>query len=296
MLIFVLQTLAEILAGGTSLTSTEQIDFSHPGNRRDDGVRPMINLYFYDIRESKQIQHTGRQVERKVAQGSLHPANVSWSPSWFDMSLVLTAWDRTALGEHLLLSEALSTLLRNRSLREEFLVPELRGHGNLPMLVAVEPLIEMGSLWSALSIPLRPALYVTVTIPFEAQSTTAPLVWERIFRIQSQQQAEQTNSSGRDNIKRVAIAGIVKNAVSQEPLAQIKVSLMGTHKLAITNQEGLFFFEDLNLGSYMIALDGNGYSPLNCNFLVDSSTFTFKEISLAPSNGRIEASIVRSQE
>ena len=31
MLIFVLQTLAEILAGGTSLTSTEQIDFSQSG-------------------------------------------------------------------------------------------------------------------------------------------------------------------------------------------------------------------------------------------------------------------------
>ena len=283
MLFFVLQTLAEIVAGGTSLTSTEQIDFSHPGNRRDDGVGPMINLYFYDIRESKQIQHNGRQVERKVAQGNLHPANVSWSPSWFDMSLVLTAWDRTAFGEHLLLSEALSTLLRNRSLREELLVPELRGYGNLPMLVAVEPLIEMGALWSALSIPLRPALYLTVTIPFEAQSTKeAFLVCERIFRIQSQEQGEQTNSSGRVNTKRVAIAGIVKNSVSQEPLAQIKVSLMGTHKLAITNQEGLFFFEDLNLGSYMITLDGNGYSPLYCNFLVDSSTFTFKEISLTP--------------
>jgi hypothetical protein len=173
-------------------------------------------------------------------------------------------------------------LLRNRSLREEFLVPELRGYGNLPLSVAMEPLMETGSLWSALSIPLRPALYVTVTIPFEAQSTTVPLVWERVFRIQSQQQVEHTNSNGRAITKRVAIAGIVKNAVSEEPLAQIKVSLIGTHQSAITNEEGLFFFEELNLGNYVIALDGNGYSPQNCNFLVDSSTFTFKEILLAP--------------
>ncbi|QDL12789.1 hypothetical protein DP113_34265 (plasmid) [Brasilonema octagenarum UFV-E1] len=292
MLIFVLQTLAEILAGGTSLINTEQIDFSHPGNRRDNGVGSMINLYFYDIRESKQIQHTGRQVvERKLAQESLHPtdvpwhptANVSWFPTWFDVSLLLTAWDRTTLGEHLLLSEALSTLLRYRSLPENLLVPELRGHGNLPVSVAVEPLIEMGSLWSALSIPLRPALYITVTIPFKAQSTTPPpLVWERVFNIQNQDQAKQTNTKVRANTKRVAIAGIVKNAVSEQPLAQIKVSLTGTHKSAITNQEGLFFFEDLNLGNYIITLDGNGFSPLNSNFLVDSSTFTFKEILLAP--------------
>ncbi|MBW4424546.1 MAG: hypothetical protein KME50_08795 [Nostoc desertorum CM1-VF14] len=40
MLIFVLQTLAEILAGGTSLTSTEQIEFSYPGNRREEGADP----------------------------------------------------------------------------------------------------------------------------------------------------------------------------------------------------------------------------------------------------------------
>ena len=56
MLIFVLQTLAEILAGGTSLTSTEQIDFSHPGNRREEGAGPTLNLYIFDIRESKQVR------------------------------------------------------------------------------------------------------------------------------------------------------------------------------------------------------------------------------------------------
>ncbi len=66
MLIFVLQTLAEILAGGTSLTSTEQIDFSHPSNRREEGAGPTFNLYIYDIRESKQFQQSGRQVERTI--------------------------------------------------------------------------------------------------------------------------------------------------------------------------------------------------------------------------------------
>lgn len=69
MLISVLQTLAEILAGGTSLTSTEQIDFSRPGSRRDEGSGPLLNLYFYDVRESKQVQHSGRQVERKLSEG-----------------------------------------------------------------------------------------------------------------------------------------------------------------------------------------------------------------------------------
>ncbi len=163
MLIFVLQTLAEILAGGTSLTSTEQIDFSHPGNRREEGAGPTLNLYIFDIRESKQVQHSGRQVERKLTR-ALQPATVNWAPAWFDVSLLLTAWDRTALGEHHFISEALTVLLRHRTLEEEFLVPELRGYGNLNLTVALEPPIEIGSLWSALNVPLRSALYLTVTI------------------------------------------------------------------------------------------------------------------------------------
>ena len=155
MLIFVLQTLAEILAGGTSLSSTEQIDFSHPSNHKGEGVGSTLNLYVYDIRESKQMQHSGRQVERKTRD--LQSAPVKWSPTWFDISILLTTWDRTAFGEYHLMSEAIGVLLRHRSLREEFLVSELRGYGNLNMTVSVEPQIEPGTLWSALTIPLRPS-------------------------------------------------------------------------------------------------------------------------------------------
>ena len=130
MLIFVVQTLAEILAGGTSLTSTEQIDFSHPIHRREEGAGPTLNLYVYDLRESKQIQHSGRQVERKLTS-DLQPATINWSPSWFDVSILLTAWDRTALGEHHLLSEALSVLLRHRSLQEDSLMFSTEGLSNV---------------------------------------------------------------------------------------------------------------------------------------------------------------------
>ncbi len=170
MLISVLQTLAEMLAGGTSLTSTEQIDFSRPGSRQDEGAGPRLNLYFYDIRENKQVQHCYGQVDHKLSEGKLQVPSVSWSLSWFDVSLMVTAWDRTALGEHHLLSEALNLLLRHRSLQEEFLTPESRGYGNLPITVSATPPIELGTLWRALSIPLRPALYLTVTVPFEAQT------------------------------------------------------------------------------------------------------------------------------
>ncbi len=279
MLISVLQTLAELLAGGTSLTSTEQIDFSRPGSRRDEGAGPVLNLYFYDIRESKQVQHSGRQIDRKLSEGRLQSATVSWSPSWFDVSLMLTAWDRTTLGEHHLISEALSLLLRHRSLHEEFLAPGLRGYGNLSMTVSANPPIEIGSLWSALSMPLRPALYLTVTVPFEPQSSQRPLVWERII---SSQNDLQNNDNAKVMTKRVSIAGIVKNAMTILPLAETQVTVMGTEKSVTSNQEGLFFFEDLHLGNYVLTLNCPGYVPQNCNVLVDGQTYTFKEVLLTP--------------
>ena len=279
MLISVLQTLAELLAGGTSLTSTEQIDFSRPGSRRDEGAGPVLNLYFYDIRESKQVQHSGRQVDRKLSEGRLQSATVSWPPSWFDVSLMLTAWDRTTLGEHHLLGEALSLLLRHRSLQEEFLPQGLRGYGNLSMTVSATPPIEIGTLWSALSIPLRPALYLTVTVPFEPQSTQRPLVWERILSLQGEL---QKNGNAKVMTKRVSIAGLVKSAVTTLPLAETEINVLGTEKSATSNQEGLFFFENLHLGNYVLTLNCPGYVPQNCNVLVESLAYTFKEVLLTP--------------
>lgn len=278
MLIFVLQTLAEILAGGTSLSSTTQIDFGHPSNRREEATEPILNIYVYDIRESKQLQHSGRQLERNRT-GSGKTATVSWPPTWFDISLLLTAWDKTTLGEHHLLTEALTVLLRHRSLSEEFLVPELRGYGNLSMSVSLEPAIEVGSLWSALTVPLRAALFLTVTVPFEAQSKSASLVWERILSFKNQGQPQD---QAMVTTRRVEIAGIVKNSVTNLPLAEANITLLGTEKLAISNAEGLFFFEDLRLGSYVVRLDCANYLPQTVNFLVESQTHIIKEILLTP--------------
>jgi hypothetical protein len=278
MLIFVVQTLAEILAGGTSLTSTEQIDFSHPIHRREEGAGPTLNLYVYDLRESKQIQHSGRQVERKLTS-DLQPATINWSPSWFDVSILLTAWDRTALGEHHLLSEALSVLLRHRSLQEDFLVPELRGYGNLSMTVAVDPPIEIGSLWSALNVPLRTGLYLTVTVPLEPQATVVPLVWERIFNLQNQ---NHVNGNNPVVTRRVAIAGMVKSAVDNQPLLEAKVAVLTTERSVVCNKEGIFFFENLRIGNYFLTVNCPGYLPQNVNVLVDNQGYAFKEIVLTP--------------
>lgn len=279
MLVSVLQTLAEILAGGTSLISTEQIDFSRPGSRRDEGAGPLLNLYFYDIRESKTVQHSGRQVERHSSESRPQTAKVSWSPNWFDVSLLITAWDRTALGEYHLLTEAMSVLLRHRSLQEHFLTPDLRGYGNLSLSVAIAPPIEIGALWSALSLPLRPALYLTITVPFTSSGAITPRVWERIISFQPDR-----NGSGNSQVltRQVVVAGIVKSAATAQPLTNIAITILDTEKNTVSNPEGFFFFEDLRHGSYILNFQHPGYESRNCNILVDDGSTTFKEVLLVP--------------
>jgi hypothetical protein len=286
MLISVLQTLAEILAGGTSLTNTEQIDFSRPGSRRDEGAGPLLNLYLYDIRESKQVQHSGRQVDRKLADPRLQTAKVGWSPDWFDVSLLITAWDRTALGEYHLLTEAMAVLLRHRSLQEDYVAPELRGWGNLSLSVSIAPPIELGALWSALSLPLRPALYLTVAIPFSADNALKPRVWERIVSLQSHA-SEAISERHRSNnpqllTRRVTVAGVVRDTQTNQVLVNAKVMVLNTEKQRMTNAEGLFFFEELSNGNYVLNVQHPGYRARNSNVLVEAEQATFKEILLVP--------------
>jgi hypothetical protein len=179
------QTLAEILAGGISLLSTEQIDFSHPSMGQN--VNPRLNLYCYNIRENVYIQQTGCRHTVKQGIPALPP------PRWFDVSFLVSAWDFTSLGEQRLLSEALILLLPYRSLREEVLAPALRGHGELSMTVSAVHPIDAAALWSALGVPLRPAVYVTLTIPFNLQSDPLTNTTEEVLLKTNKSLVERIN-------------------------------------------------------------------------------------------------------
>jgi hypothetical protein len=102
----------------------------------------------------------------------LHGTTGNDSAKWFDVSFLVSAWGDTALGEQHLLSEALMLLLPHHFITEELLAPVLRGYGSLPMTVRTIHPIDTVALWSALGVPLRPALYVTVTTPFQLQATS----------------------------------------------------------------------------------------------------------------------------
>jgi Pvc16 N-terminal domain/Carboxypeptidase regulatory-like domain len=279
MLNSILQTLAEMLTGGTTLTSTEQIDFSHPSSLGNSSRDLSLNLYIYDVRVSKKMPNVGRQVERRF-EGQQQVADVSRAPNWFDVSLMITARDSTVLGEHRLLSETLLLLMQSSQLREEFLTPDLRGHGSLSLSVTSDPPIDVASLWSSLSMPIRPAIYLTVTVPLNLwRKTTVPLVTERQFGVNDSIPAVSRSGS---RMQRVAIAGIVRNVANSKPLKRVRIILQGTEKSVISNEEGYFFFENLTSGSYTLQFRRFGYQPDHCNVLVDGETCDPREIFLTP--------------
>lgn len=275
----VAQTLAEILAGGTALISTEQIDFNHPGVRQD--IRPSLNLFCYNIQENNRVQMGQGQVENRDSQCNSHYCTAHRPTVWFDVSFLVSVWDRTALGEQRLLSEVLTLLLSYQILPEELLAPALRGYGNLSITVSAFGTLDAAILWNALAVPLRPALYVTVTIPFNTRSAPNTPYDRTVAK------PDRASHVGNSSYTSGAIvAGIVKSAATTQPLAATEVEIVGTKKVTTSNQEGLFFFNNLPLGDYLLELRCPGYTSQRCKVIValesDTFRYAFKQIELTP--------------
>lgn len=157
------QAVANLLASGPTLTGTEQIDFGYPG-QITDSIKPCLHLYHYEIQAAQSPY--GQPVPG--AQGDRCPdRGVGTQAVWFDLLFALMACDHTALGEQTLLSESLSLLLQSPHLPQRFLSPPLRQYPALPLRVAPLTLMTQPAFWPALGIPLRPALQIAVTAPFE---------------------------------------------------------------------------------------------------------------------------------
>ncbi|MFH7242458.1 MAG: Pvc16 family protein [Spirulina sp.] len=161
------QAVANLLASGPTLTGTEQIDFGYPGQVADSS-KPCLHLYHYEI-QSAQSPYPQPYVPSSAGASLNHdPAlGVGSQPIWFNVVFALMACDHTALGEQALLSESLSLLLQSPHIPHRFLSPSLRRYPALPLRVTPITLVTQPAFWITLGIPLRPALQISVTAPFE---------------------------------------------------------------------------------------------------------------------------------
>ncbi|MEC4803412.1 MAG: Pvc16 family protein [Jaaginema sp. PMC 1079.18] len=157
MIAAITQTLAEILVDGSSQISTEQIDLGHPG--ASTAPNPKLNLYFYQL--CKNTNKSGAAPDAIAQETKL--------TTWFDLYFIVTAWDCTVLSEQHLLSESLKLLLRHSHIPAKFLPSGLQSYRELPLKITANTAMKTAAFWAALGIPLRPALYVTITVPFHTE-------------------------------------------------------------------------------------------------------------------------------
>ena len=180
----VAQTLANILAVGTSLTGLEQISLSAPDTLSE--LKTGLNLYFYDVRQTSMVQssepakqwmpysqtldsETPSTAHHSQSLGStdLRSTDAGSALSWIDVSFVITAHNQTALGMQELLSEALTALMKHRSIPQNLMAPNLQGYEPLSLSLQQPP--DITGFWSALKLPLRPAIFVMVTVPLNLE-------------------------------------------------------------------------------------------------------------------------------
>ena len=161
------QAVASLLASGPTLTGTEQIDFGYPG-QITDAIKPCLHLYHYEIQSAQSPYSQPNPQPYSGADLDHDPAlGVGSQPIWFNIVFALMACDHTALGEQTLLSESLSLLLQSPHIPHRFLSPSLRRYPALPLRVTPITLVTQPAFWITLGIPLRPALQISVTAPFE---------------------------------------------------------------------------------------------------------------------------------
>jgi hypothetical protein len=175
------QAVANLLASGPTLTGTEQIDFGYPGQNTDP-LKPCLNLYHYEIQatENPYPQTYSRPLAHELQHQPLENRDTGTRPMadgvglveasqsrWFKLLFALMACDHTALGEQRLLSDSLSLLLQYPHLPAQYLSPSLRAYPALPLIVTPITLNTQPAFWLTLGIPLRPALQISVTAPFD---------------------------------------------------------------------------------------------------------------------------------
>ncbi|MER5779575.1 DUF4255 domain-containing protein [Streptomyces sp. NPDC002039] len=163
------EMLKGLLGGGALTGSGMEVAFEAP--TRDWAARrnaPVVNCYLYDIREDvarRQRGHVGIRDERDVVVRRSRP------PRWFRLSYLVTAWTKTPLDEHRLLSAVLATLLPREVVPPDELPGSLGTLGlSVPLSVAgiQTESRSLAEIWSALGGELKPSLDLVVTVPFPA--------------------------------------------------------------------------------------------------------------------------------
>ena len=228
------------------------ITFEAPTQERIDKlIRPEVNLFLFDLQENTDL----RQSDFERTRGNNGRAERRMVPRRFDLRYMVSALTTNVEDEHQLLWRVLLTLIRHQRIPRELLPEELRAL-EPPLTTRVGQAGEgqqLSSLWTALSVPPRPALFYIVTVPVDMNLVIeAPLVLTRTARY-TRTQAGEIPEIG------IQIGGVVRGE-GGEALANVHVALEGRAVSGSeTNEEGRFVLAGVPSGTVKLRvtrLDG----------------------------------------
>ena len=171
-----------------SLTvSRQNVDIKYDLPSRDWASRlnrPTINLFLLDIRENLRLRGAEQARQFPLPNGKVE---VRRNPVRIDLRYLLTAWTKDPEDEHLLLSDALYTLLRNPVIPDKYASEQMKKQQFQTILDAAVYQPEHGptekatEIWGVIGNDIHAGFIVTVTITVDPYE---PLVFPQVSSVE----------------------------------------------------------------------------------------------------------------
>ena len=171
-----------------SLTvSRQNVDIKYDLPSRDWASRlnrPTINLFLFDIRENLRLRGAEQARQFPLPNGKVE---VRRNPVRIDLRYLLTAWTKDPEDEHLLLSDALYTRLRNPVIPDKYASEQMKKQQFQTILDAAVYQPEHGptekatEIWGVIGNDIHAGFIVTVTITVDPYE---PLVFPQVSSVE----------------------------------------------------------------------------------------------------------------
>jgi hypothetical protein len=150
-----------------------EVDITFDQPKREWSARlskPTLNLFLFDLRENLRLRGAEQYTTLSRPDGN---TEIRRNPVRMALRYLLTAWVKEPEDEHLLLSSALTALLRNPFIPVDRLPERMQSQ---PMPIPIEvatfhqeegPVDKFTEIWGVLDNEMRPGIVLTVTISID---------------------------------------------------------------------------------------------------------------------------------
>jgi hypothetical protein len=236
-----------------------------------------INLFLHEMKEHRELRNPEpvRVFENGLYKRRLPPLRIA-------CSYLVTGWSSQTgasrvAEEHRLLGQALGWLGGFDPIPEKYWRGSLVGQPYPPptLVAQLEGGKSLGEFWSALGIAPRPAftLQVTVALALDVEHPLGPEVISSETRLGVIDGARKST---------FLIAGTVRAAGSDEPLAASDVTILELERSTETDASGRYRFPALAAGSYTLRAAAAGFAPADIPITVPAPSADAYNLALSP--------------